>query len=298
MSHMTIDEFNNCDIHFGNDTDDKTPCKELLCSKKDEFYTITRIVSYVNSTFGNDDSIDFPDSISDKRKIKKLCRRLVTSGEIKENILSGHRHTPVLNRIPLNRLAIRMFHATNGWYSSIDDNIPEAAKASRDGDTVSKIPSLTHVTEDGSAIMVDVGHKPLSSRTATASGMVSLGSTAFLAVKNNEIRKGDVLAVSRIAGIMATKQTSQIIPLCHNIPLTKVTVEFEFIPETYSIKVLATVKTVEQTGVEMEALTAVTVSALTIYDMCKGVNHEITINEIRLEKKTGGKKDFVRTASR
>lgn len=154
---------------------------------------------------------------------------------------------------------------------------------------------LTHITEDGKATMVDVGPKDVTSRTAVASGKVTLGPVVFKAVKENELKKGSALDVARIAGIMAAKQTSLLIPLCHNIPLTKISVDFELDAENCTLGIVAMVSTVGRTGVEMEALTAVSVSALTVYDMCKALSHDLVIKDIRLDKKRGGKSgDYAR----
>ena len=137
--------------------------------------------------------------------------------------------------------------------------------------------------------MVDVGDKPSTNRVAVASGRVYLGKSAFTLVHQNKIAKGDVLSVAQLAGIMAAKRTSDLIPLCHNIPISKVDVKLTMEEKTYSVEVSAEVRIVGVTGVEMEALTAVSVAALTLYDMCKAVTHDILISQIRLIKKTGGK---------
>ncbi len=157
---------------------------------------------------------------------------------------------------------------------------------------------LSHVSETGKAQMVDVGDKLSSSRVAVASGKVYLGETAFTLVQQNKIAKGDVLSVSQLAGIMAAKRTTDLIPLCHNIPISKVDVRLTLEEETHSICVTAEVRTIGVTGVEMEALTAVSVAALTLNDMCKAVSHDIVISQIRLVMKTGGQRgDFHSTAS-
>ncbi|XP_033635338.1 molybdenum cofactor biosynthesis protein 1-like [Asterias rubens] len=158
--------------------------------------------------------------------------------------------------------------------------------------------SLSHINEKGVAQMVDVGGKPSSSRVAVASGRVCLGETAFTLVQQNKIAKGDILAVSQLAGIMAAKRTTDLIPLCHNIPISKVDVRLMLEEETHSVGITAEVRTVGVTGVEMEALTAVSVAALTLYDMCKAVSHDIIISQIRLVMKTGGQGgDFQAKAS-
>ncbi|XP_067681895.1 cyclic pyranopterin monophosphate synthase-like [Haliotis asinina] len=156
-------------------------------------------------------------------------------------------------------------------------------------------PQLTHTDEKGRAMMVDVGSKPETERTASAEGRIVLGKEVFDLVKENGIKKGDVLTVSQIAGIMAAKKTADFIPLCHNIPISKVELTFTFEEEEYSILIRSSVNTRGQTGVEMEALTAVSMAALTIYDMCKAVTHNMVISEIKLHFKTGGQRgDYFR----
>ncbi|CAN8006372.1 unnamed protein product [Ixodes hexagonus] len=148
--------------------------------------------------------------------------------------------------------------------------------------------SLTHVDDHGGARMVDVSDKPGTVRTATASGRVILGKQVFDLVKSNQMKKGDVLTTAQLAGICAAKQTSQLIPLCHPVALSKVDVALTLVEETYEVGVKGYAKCTGQTGVEMEALTAVSVAALTVYDMCKAVSREIRITDIRLTSKTGG----------
>lgn len=159
-----------------------------------------------------------------------------------------------------------------------------------------KPPYLTHIDNSGRANMVDVGSKPITTRTAEAAGEVVLGETAFRLVQNNKLAKGDVLTVAQIAGVMAAKRTSDLIPLCHNIPISKVDLMLELNPDNFSVMITSQVKTTGVTGVEMEALTAVSVAALTVYDMCKAVTHDIVIQEVKLISKTGGQRgDFQRT---
>ncbi|WP_022852556.1 cyclic pyranopterin monophosphate synthase MoaC [Thermodesulfatator atlanticus] len=152
---------------------------------------------------------------------------------------------------------------------------------------------FSHLTEDGKAKMVDVSEKLPTAREAIARGKVILGEKVFQKVVDKSLPKGDLFATARIAGIMAAKKTSELIPLCHPLPLSKVEVDFSLLPEEKSILVESRAKTVAQTGVEMEALTAVSVAALTIYDMCKGIDKSIKITDIRLVKKTGGKSGTV-----
>lgn len=156
-------------------------------------------------------------------------------------------------------------------------------------------PALTHVDARGTASMVDVGDKIPSLRTATASSRIILGAEAFRLVQENRVAKGDVLTVARIAGIQAAKQTSSLIPLCHSIMLNKVRVDFALDAASSSIRVTTEARCTGTTGVEMEALTAASVAALTIYDMCKAVDKGMIITDVMLETKAGGKGgDFMR----
>jgi len=151
------------------------------------------------------------------------------------------------------------------------------------------VKKLTHTTTKGKANMVDVSDKKETLRTAEAYAEVLLGKEAFTAVKDNTIKKGDVLAVSKIAGIQAAKKTHVLIPLCHNIFISNIDINFNLNEKAFRIEIESAVKTNAKTGVEMEALTAVSVAALTIYDMCKSVDKSITISKIHLLSKTGGK---------
>ncbi len=151
--------------------------------------------------------------------------------------------------------------------------------------------SLSHFDEQGKIVMVDVSEKQLTARRAVASARVLLSRETIRVLQSNKNPKGNPLEIARIAGIMAAKQTANLIPLCHQINLSKVDVRAEF--ADYGVCLEAEAKTNSQTGVEMEALTAVSVAALTIYDMCKAVQKDIKITEIHLETKTGGKSDFV-----
>ena len=148
---------------------------------------------------------------------------------------------------------------------------------------------LTHLDEQGRASMVDVGWKPDTEREAVAKGFVSMQPETLRLIKDGLVKKGDALATARLAGIMGAKQTPQLIPLCHPIPLNQVVVEFEVDDDRSGIHITATAKTEAKTGVEMEAMTAVSVAALTLYDMCKSVDRGIRIQDIRLARKRGGK---------
>lgn len=148
---------------------------------------------------------------------------------------------------------------------------------------------FTHLDENGRARMVDVSNKESTDRVALATGKVFLNDKTYTMVKNQEIQKGDVLTVAKIAGIMAAKNTSNLIPMCHPINLTSIDIEFKMDDERKVIEIFARAMLNAKTGVEMEALTAVSVTALTIYDMCKAVQKDIEIGEIKLLRKTGGK---------
>ncbi|XP_017843381.2 molybdenum cofactor biosynthesis protein 1 [Drosophila busckii] len=157
-----------------------------------------------------------------------------------------------------------------------------------------KCSSLTHINAQGKAQMVDVAHKASTTRTATAEATVQVGERLTALIAANELKKGDVLSVAQLAGIMGAKQTAQLIPLCHNIAISSVHVEAKLVAEQLCVHLLATVRCTGQTGVEMEALTAVSVAALTVYDMCKAVSHDICVTNVRLLSKSGGKRDFQR----
>ncbi len=148
---------------------------------------------------------------------------------------------------------------------------------------------LTHLDEKGKARMVDVSAKNPTLREATARGTVLMSPATAKLIEGGKVPKGDVFAVARIAGIMAAKKTSSLIPLCHPLAITGVEVRFESDPVKGELMIEATVKTVGSTGVEMEAMTAVSVAALTIYDMCKAADREMTLTDIRLIAKRGGK---------
>jgi len=149
--------------------------------------------------------------------------------------------------------------------------------------------NFTHFDSDGNAVMVDVGGKAESERVAYAAGRISMSHEAFQKVKGGTISKGDVLGIARVAGILAAKKVDDLIPLAHPLLITKVNIDFCLQDEDNSIEIFATVGICGKTGVEMEALTAVSVAALTIYDMCKAVDKSMVIGGIRLLKKTGGK---------
>ena len=153
---------------------------------------------------------------------------------------------------------------------------------------------FTHIDANGNAVMVDVGGKESTVRSATAVGHISMSAACFAMVAEGRMKKGDVLGVAQVAGIMATKRTSDLIPLCHPLLTTRCVVEFALVPEQHRIAAACTVECRGQTGVEMEALTGVSTALLTIYDMCKAVDKAMVISEIHLQEKHGGKSgDFM-----
>lgn len=156
------------------------------------------------------------------------------------------------------------------------------------------MPDFTHLKKNGTLHMVDVSEKPETSRIAIAKGEVVFPEEIYNRVLSQDIPKGDFLSCARVAGILAAKRTSELIPLCHPLPISQVDIDFHFVPERHALEIEARVKTVSQTGVEMEALTAVAISALTIYDMCKALHKGIKIQNIRLVYKSGGKSGEIR----
>lgn len=153
---------------------------------------------------------------------------------------------------------------------------------------------LTHLDANGDISMVDVSAKTPTHRTATATGQVIFPANIYQAIKTADgmTKKGSITQTSHIAGVMASKRTHELIPLCHQLPLDGVKIAFAYDDENHSINVTATTKVTHKTGVEMEALTAVSVACLTIYDMTKALSHDIIINDIKLLQKTGGKSDY------
>ena len=147
---------------------------------------------------------------------------------------------------------------------------------------------LSHFDASGASRMVNVGDKAVSRRTARASGIIRMAAETLSLVRDKRTSKGDVLEVARLAGIVAAKRTSELIPLCHNLPLESVTLDFDYLDER-TLAITANVQVEAKTGVEMEALTAVSIAALTVYDMCKGVDRGLTIGSIQLDEKSGGR---------
>ena len=154
--------------------------------------------------------------------------------------------------------------------------------------------SLSHIDDDGKAVMVDVSDKGFTNRVATAAGSVEMKSATMKLIEEGGLKKGDVVSVARLAGILGAKKTPELIPLCHPLALQKINVEITLDPTRNAVDIEATCKVNGQTGVEMEALTAVSVAALTIYDMCKAVDRNMRLTNIRLCAKSGGQSgDFI-----
>ncbi len=154
-------------------------------------------------------------------------------------------------------------------------------------------PALSHFDAQGQAHMVDVSAKAETHRIAVAQGRLVIQSQTLALIQQGGHKKGDVLGIARIAAIQAAKKTADLIPLCHSLPLTRVTVDFELLAQESAVSCTATVETVGRTGVEMEALTAVQIGLLTVYDMCKAVDQNMVIQQIRVVRKQGGKADFL-----
>lgn len=153
---------------------------------------------------------------------------------------------------------------------------------------MNEVTTLTHADDEGRARMVDVSSKETTLRMAKATGTIGMAASTLEAIRNNSIEKGDVLSVARIAGIMAAKQTSDLIPLCHTVALTNITIDFNLDVSIPGVRVDAEARTLDRTGIEMEALTAVAIALLTIYDMAKAIDRGMTIGAIELLEKTGG----------
>jgi cyclic pyranopterin phosphate synthase len=152
-------------------------------------------------------------------------------------------------------------------------------------------PQLTHLDSTGRAAMVDVGAKPVTPRVAVAEGFITLQPATVRAITVGQVPKGEVLNTARIAGILAAKRTGELIPLCHPLPVDSVSVDFKFEGD-FRLKITATAKITDKTGVEMEALMAVSVAALTVYDMCKAIDKTMSIDAVKLVSKTGGTSDL------
>ena len=210
---------------------------------------------------------------------------------------------------PQVTLSIASFHPTAAWqlvHKNKNAGIPRennvehncTVKPFRNASArASGIPgALSHVDASGQASMVDIAEKIPTTRVAKASGRVVLGKTPFDLVCLNRITKGDVFSVARVAGISAAKNTHNLVPLCHQLLLQNVDVRLELNSDLCAVDITAIATSIGQTGVEMEALSAVSVAGLTVYDMCKAASKQIKISDIILESKSGGKADYVRTA--
>lgn len=149
--------------------------------------------------------------------------------------------------------------------------------------------NLTHIDKDGNLHMVDITQKQDTERIAVAHAVVKMNKQTLQAIESGDVKKGNVLATAKVAGIMAAKKTSELIPLCHNINLTNVELDFRINHEENCVQIISTIKCIGKTGAEMEALTAVSVAALTIYDMCKAMDKEMIIEQVYLVEKSGGK---------
>ncbi|XP_061221983.1 molybdenum cofactor biosynthesis protein 1 isoform X1 [Neopsephotus bourkii] len=216
---------------------------------------------------------------------------------ITTGILQPHLRGPcVFQKDPSSTFDPKCLDASPVSQVSVDYQSKGASPGSELGTMVSRASdSLTHTDEEGRAKMVDVGGKSDSRRSAVAVAVVRLGEKAFGMVRQNQVKKGNVLAVAQVAGIQGAKLTSQLIPLCHNIPLNHVEVSLSLDEDRYAVVIRSACQTWGRTGVEMEALTAVSLAALTVYDMCKAVSRDIVIEEVRLLSKTGGQRgDFSR----
>ena len=194
-----------------------------------------------------------------------------------------------LSSLKVYPLSSRLCFSSKGESNKFQENNTVTLKKDTNSQLSDSTPKLSHIDSSGRAQMVDVGAKKDTNRIALASAKVYLGPEAFHLVKENKIQKGDVLTVAQLAGIMASKLTANLIPLCHNISITHSKVNLELDNENFTVCITGSVNSVGKTGVEMESLTAVTIAALTVYDMCKAVSREIVISDIKLLRKSGGK---------
>jgi len=219
--------------------------------------------------------------------------------EQRSSIRLGARRELVLIRYPWDRSGEKAdgCETVEGYIRTRPLAYPQAWRRPSIRKVTRSMADLTHVDPTGKARMVDVSGKQATNRFAKASGAISMKPETLEAIRGNALAKGDVLGVARVAGIMAAKRTADLIPLCHQLPLSAVTVDFELDQSLPGVRVVATATTEAQTGVEMEAITAVSVSLITLYDMAKGVDKGMQIGEISLVEKRGGKSgDWVRNA--
>ncbi|XP_073145276.1 cyclic pyranopterin monophosphate synthase, mitochondrial [Henckelia pumila] len=226
-------------------------------------------------------SVMFPRRVASKLKPLPRCTRLFSSD------LSHDLSRAILE---LNQEMESVFGEPPASSSSYDQVLSQESKfPSNDLTEKEHISGLSHVDSKGIAQMVDVSSKEITKRVAVASCKVILGQRVFDLVSSNQMAKGDVLSVAKIAGVCGAKQTSNLIPLCHNINLTNVCVDLILNPRDLSVEIRGEAASTGRTGVEMEALTAVTVAGLTVYDMCKAASKDILLTDVRLEHKSGGK---------
>ncbi|XP_035466192.2 molybdenum cofactor biosynthesis protein 1 isoform X3 [Scophthalmus maximus] len=307
------------------DHDASTPAAHACCSRTSKSGG-TRVMSHISK--------DKPNATGDLHSVATLgaglpftnCHTKTSTFTTRTNVMSNISEDRIRHaqpRGPLKSLSLRTsgpffctlsnpkvilkYHSVrlcHGQNSSKDPSVklrPSVSDQAMSGTDVSSAhpdetteARLMHTDTKGQATMVDVGGKVPTRRTATARATVILGPTAFQLLRVNQLAKGDALAVAQLAGIMASKQTSALIPLCHPLPLDHTSVTFDLEERQNAAVVTATCSTTSRTGVEMEALTAVSVAALTVYDMCKAVSHDIIITDVKLVSKTGGKRDFHR----
>ncbi|XP_077197964.1 molybdenum cofactor biosynthesis protein 1 isoform X1 [Paroedura picta] len=213
-----------------------------------------------------------------------LQAQLSSSCILQKNLGSGFDTKCLSTRISPSK---QKSHESRNIHSSVRNQLEEKSSTAK---LLGASDCLTHIDQEGKASMVDVGRKVDSERTAVASAVVYLGKKVFELVRQNQMKKGDVLAVAQIAGIQGAKLTSQLIPLCHNIPLHLVDISMSLDESRHAVVIRALCRTYGKTGVEMEALTAASLAALTVYDMCKAVTHDMVIGEVKLLSKEGGQR--------
>ncbi|KAL8138382.1 hypothetical protein V2J09_004383 [Rumex salicifolius] len=229
---------------------------------------------------------------SSRESLEMLCRRLLAGGSLPKRFFSGQSGKITDSAIAdLNKEMEAVFGepAPSGFDGSSATHIPCEDTQIIPSEVHENVAGLTHVGRRGEAEMVNVSPKDNTERTAIASCKVILGKKVFDLVAANQLAKGDVLTVAKIAGISGAKQTANLIPLCHNIGLSHVRVDLGLNAKEYSVQIEGEATTTGKTGVEMEAMTAVTIAGLTVYDMCKAASKDIKITDVMLKKKSGGK---------
>lgn len=246
---------------------------------------IAELNKEMEAVFGEPGPTGFADSSSNHQTFEDTQ---ITPSEIHENI-GGLNHEYVIAELNKEIEAVFGEPAPTGFAGSSSSHQTSEDAQITASEIHENVKRLTHVGHKGEAQMVDVSLKDNTKRTAIASCKVMLGKKVFDLVAANQLAKGDVLSVAKIAGINGAKQTANLIPLCHNIGLSHVRVDLGMNPREYSVQIEGEATTTGKTGVEMEALTAVTVAGLTVYDMCKAASKDIQITDVRLQKKTGGK---------